>query len=93
LFVNKISVGACPSCFLQKKILRPEGTVIIRDTVEVLEKVQAIAEGMRWKNQIMDHEPGPFNPRRSLSQSRLTGLESRLKSNSSRLGTCLSAKF
>ncbi|PWZ19559.1 putative methyltransferase PMT17 [Zea mays] len=44
------------------RILRPEGTVIIRDNVEVLVKVQAITGGMRWKSQIMDHESGPFNP-------------------------------
>lgn len=43
------------------RILRPEGTVIIRDNVEVLVKVQAITGGMRWKSQIMDHESGPFN--------------------------------
>lgn len=48
------------------RILRPEGTVIIRDTVEVLGKVQAITEGMRWKSQIMDHESGPFNPEKIL---------------------------
>jgi len=40
--------------------------VIIRDTVEVLGKVQAITEGMRWKSQIMDHESGPFNPEKIL---------------------------
>lgn len=44
------------------RILRPEGTVIIRDNVEVLVKVQAITGGMSWKSQIMDHESGPFNP-------------------------------
>ena len=43
------------------RILRPEGTVIIRDNVEVLVKVQAITGGMRWKSQIMDLS-GPFNP-------------------------------
>ncbi|RRT74993.1 hypothetical protein B296_00021538 [Ensete ventricosum] len=48
------------------RILRPEGTVIIRDTVEVLTKVQAITDGMRWNNQIIDHESGPFNPEKIL---------------------------
>ncbi|WOL05662.1 hypothetical protein Cni_G14391 [Canna indica] len=48
------------------RILRPEGTVIIRDTVEVLTKVQAITDGMRWQNQILDHETGPFNPEKIL---------------------------
>ncbi|XP_006846537.2 probable methyltransferase PMT17 isoform X1 [Amborella trichopoda] len=48
------------------RILRPEGTVIFRDTVEVLVKIQGITEGMRWKSQIMDHESGPFNPEKIL---------------------------
>ncbi|KAK1273179.1 putative methyltransferase PMT17 [Acorus gramineus] len=48
------------------RILRPEGTVIFRDTVEVLVKVQSLTEGMRWKSQIMDHESGPFNPEKIL---------------------------
>ncbi|XP_072956355.1 probable methyltransferase PMT17 [Typha angustifolia] len=48
------------------RILRPEGTAIIRDTVEVLTKVKAISDGMRWKSRIMDHETGPFNPEKIL---------------------------
>lgn len=48
------------------RVLRPEGTVIFRDTVEMLVKIQAITEGMRWKSQIMDHESGPFNPEKIL---------------------------
>ncbi|CAL1373754.1 unnamed protein product [Linum trigynum] len=48
------------------RILRPEGTVIIRDTVDVLVKVQGITNRMRWTSQIMDHESGPFNPEKIL---------------------------
>ena len=48
------------------RILRPEGTVIFRDTVEVLVKVKGITDGMRWKSQIMDHESGPLNPEKIL---------------------------
>lgn len=48
------------------RILRPEGTVIFRDVVEVLVKVKSITDGMRWKSQIMDHESGPFNPEKIL---------------------------
>ncbi|KAF8028120.1 hypothetical protein BT93_E0892 [Corymbia citriodora subsp. variegata] len=48
------------------RILRPEGTVIFRDTVEVLVKIKDITDGMRWKSQIMDHESGPFNPEKIL---------------------------
>ncbi|WOL07563.1 hypothetical protein Cni_G16307 [Canna indica] len=52
------------------RILRPEGTVIIRDTIDVLTKVEAIAERMRWKSKIMDHESGPFNPEKILLASK-----------------------
>lgn len=48
------------------RILRPEGAVIIRDTVDVLTKVQTITDRMRWKSKIMDHESGPFNPEKIL---------------------------
>ncbi|KAI4371902.1 hypothetical protein MLD38_010198 [Melastoma candidum] len=63
------------------RILRPEGTVIFRDTVEVLVKVKAITDGMRWNSQIMDHESGPFNPEKILVavKSYWTGEESSQK--------------
>ncbi|KAJ7952228.1 S-adenosyl-L-methionine-dependent methyltransferases superfamily protein [Quillaja saponaria] len=48
------------------RILRPEGTVIFRGTVELLVKIKSITDGMRWKSQIMDHESGPFNPEKIL---------------------------
>ncbi|KAG0452739.1 hypothetical protein HPP92_025403 [Vanilla planifolia] len=48
------------------RILRPEGTVIFRDTVETLLKVQSITNRMRWKSQIKDHENGPFKPEKIL---------------------------
>ncbi|KAF5734928.1 putative ATP binding protein [Tripterygium wilfordii] len=48
------------------RILRPEGTVVFRDTVEILVKIKSITDGMRWKSQIMDHESGPFNPEKIL---------------------------
>ncbi|KAH7653684.1 putative S-adenosyl-L-methionine-dependent methyltransferase protein [Dioscorea alata] len=48
------------------RILRPEGTVIFRDTVDVLVNIQKIAQGMRWTCRIMDHESGPFNPEKIL---------------------------
>ncbi|CAM9003658.1 unnamed protein product [Rhodiola kirilowii] len=48
------------------RILRPEGTVIFRDTVEALVKVQTITNGMRWDSKIVDHESGPFNPEKIL---------------------------
>ncbi|CAA3008624.1 probable methyltransferase PMT18 [Olea europaea subsp. europaea] len=48
------------------RILRPEGTVIFRDVVEVLVKIKSITDGMRWESRIMDHESGPFNPEKIL---------------------------
>lgn len=48
------------------RILRPEGTVVFRDNVETLTKIQSITNGMRWKSRILDHEKGPFNPEKIL---------------------------
>ncbi|MBA0755211.1 hypothetical protein Gogos_021410 [Gossypium gossypioides] len=48
------------------RILRPEGSVIFRDTVELLVKIKSITDGMRWKSHIVDHESGPFNPEKIL---------------------------
>uniref|UniRef100_A0A7N0TZV6 Methyltransferase n=1 Tax=Kalanchoe fedtschenkoi TaxID=63787 RepID=A0A7N0TZV6_KALFE len=42
------------------RILRPEGSVIIRDQVDVLNKVLKIVKGMRWKTKLVDHEDGPL---------------------------------
>lgn len=43
------------------RILRPEGAVIVRDDVDVLNKVTRLASGMRWEARLADHEDGPFN--------------------------------
>ncbi|KAL9230933.1 hypothetical protein vseg_006221 [Gypsophila vaccaria] len=48
------------------RLLRPQGTVIFRDTVEVLVKIQSIVARMKWKTHITDHETGPFNPEKIL---------------------------
>ena len=42
------------------RILRPEGSLIIREDVDVLVKVKRIADGMKWESQIVDHEDGPL---------------------------------
>ena len=42
------------------RILRPRGTVIIREDVDMLVKVKSLADGMRWESQIVDHEDGPL---------------------------------
>jgi hypothetical protein len=48
------------------RILRPEGAVILRDEVDVLNKVKKIAGGMRWDVKLMDHEDGPLVPEKIL---------------------------
>ncbi|EPS68701.1 hypothetical protein M569_06064, partial [Genlisea aurea] len=42
------------------RILRPEGSLIIRDDVDVLVQVKRIADALNWDNQIVDHEDGPL---------------------------------
>lgn len=41
------------------RILRPEGSVIIRDDVDVLVKLKNMMGGMQWDGRIVDHEDGP----------------------------------
>lgn len=42
------------------RILRPEGSIIIRDDVDILVKVKSIINGLDWESQIVDHEDGPL---------------------------------
>ncbi|XP_019191627.1 PREDICTED: probable methyltransferase PMT16 isoform X1 [Ipomoea nil] len=42
------------------RILRPEGSVIIRDDVDVLIKVKRITDGLQWESRVVDHEDGPL---------------------------------
>ena len=42
------------------RILRPEGAIIIRDEVDVVNKVMLISQGMRWETRMADHEDGPL---------------------------------
>ncbi|XP_010481446.1 PREDICTED: probable methyltransferase PMT14 [Camelina sativa] len=48
------------------RILRPEGTVIFRDEVDVLNDVRRITKGMRYDTKLMDHEDGPLVPEKIL---------------------------
>ncbi|OEL23927.1 putative methyltransferase PMT2 [Dichanthelium oligosanthes] len=48
------------------RILRPEGAVILRDSVDVLNKVRSTVAGMRWKSKLLDHEDGPHVPEKIL---------------------------
>ncbi|KAI4378134.1 hypothetical protein MLD38_015659 [Melastoma candidum] len=42
------------------RILRPEGSVIIRDDVDILVKVKRLMDRMDYDSQIIDHEDGPL---------------------------------
>ncbi|XP_072980305.1 probable methyltransferase PMT2 [Typha angustifolia] len=42
------------------RILRPEGTVILRDDVNILLKVKWMVSGMRWNTKLVDNEDGPM---------------------------------
>ncbi|KAF8379433.1 hypothetical protein HHK36_028868 [Tetracentron sinense] len=42
------------------RILRPEGSVIFRDDVDILLKIKSITDGLQWNSQIVDHEDGPL---------------------------------
>ncbi|XAR54847.1 hypothetical protein NMG60_11030157 [Bertholletia excelsa] len=48
------------------RILRPEGSVIFRDEVDVLNKVKKIVGGMRWQAKLVDHQDGPLVPEKIL---------------------------
>jgi hypothetical protein len=41
------------------RILRPEGSVIFRDDVDIVIKIKNIIDRMDWESQIVDHEDGP----------------------------------
>ncbi|KAL3645275.1 hypothetical protein CASFOL_010455 [Castilleja foliolosa] len=42
------------------RILRPEGSLIIRDDVDILVRVKKIADALNWDSRIVDHEDGPL---------------------------------
>lgn len=42
------------------RILRPEGSVIFRDDVDILVKIKKITDALQWDSQIIDHEDGPL---------------------------------
>ncbi|KAI4354985.1 hypothetical protein L6164_003804 [Bauhinia variegata] len=48
------------------RILRPQGSVILRDDVDVLLKVKSIADAMQWDTRITDHEKGPHERQKIL---------------------------
>ncbi|RAL48958.1 hypothetical protein DM860_001278 [Cuscuta australis] len=48
------------------RILRPEGTVVIRDTPEVIDRSERIAHAIRWTPTVYEKEPGSHGSDRVL---------------------------
>ncbi|XP_019426224.1 PREDICTED: probable methyltransferase PMT15 [Lupinus angustifolius] len=48
------------------RVLRPQGSVVLRDDVDVLVKVKSIADAMQWHTRITDHEEGPYQRQKIL---------------------------
>ncbi|KAK4794484.1 hypothetical protein SAY86_012478 [Trapa natans] len=55
----------------QNWILRPEGSIIFRDDVDVLVKIKSIIDGMQYDTRIADHEKGPHEREKILLASKL----------------------
>lgn len=66
------------------RILRPEGAVIIRDSVDVLVKVKKITDRMRWQSQLAHNERGPFNAEKILflNNTQLTDIKAQSEESS-----------
>lgn len=43
------------------RILRPQGSVIIRDDVDLIMRLNTIARAMQWQTTVGDHEDGPLH--------------------------------
>ncbi|KAK9288645.1 hypothetical protein L1049_017105 [Liquidambar formosana] len=52
--------------FEMYRILRPKGSIIIRDHVEIVVKVKKITDQMRWNGKILHSELGPFHSEKML---------------------------
>lgn len=55
---NKNSCSLVDLMVEMDRMLRPEGTVVVRDSPEVIDKVSRIANTVRWTAAIHDKEPG-----------------------------------
>ena len=42
------------------RILRPEGSIILRDDVDMIVKVREMIDAMQYTTRIIDHEDGPL---------------------------------
>ena len=48
------------------RILRPDGAVIIRDKVDVVNEAKKVADRLQWQSHIIDTEFGPSHPEKIL---------------------------
>ncbi|KDO86019.1 hypothetical protein CISIN_1g007645mg [Citrus sinensis] len=55
---NKNSCSLVDLMVEMDRMLRPEGTVVVRDSPEVIDKVSRIANTVRWTAAVHDKEPG-----------------------------------
>ncbi|KAK4770333.1 hypothetical protein SAY87_030865 [Trapa incisa] len=53
------------------RILRPEGSIIFRDDVDMLVKIKGIIDRMQYDTRIVDHEKGPLEREKILLASKL----------------------
>lgn len=63
------------------RILRPEGSVIFRDDVDVLVKIKKVTDAMNWDSQIVDHEDGPLEREKLLFAVKLYWTADAVKSS------------
>ncbi|CAN1264942.1 Probable methyltransferase PMT16, partial [Linum perenne] len=42
------------------RIVRPEGSIIIRDDVDMIVKIKRITDELNWESMIVNHEDGPY---------------------------------
>lgn len=48
------------------RILRPGGTIIIRDEADIITKVKGITDQIKWKGEILHSENGPSHSEKLL---------------------------
>jgi putative homogalacturonan methyltransferase len=53
------------------RILRPEGTFVVRDSPEMIRKIDHVARSVRWESTIHDSEPESNGKERILVATKL----------------------
>ncbi|KAJ0818447.1 putative S-adenosyl-L-methionine-dependent methyltransferase [Helianthus annuus] len=64
LYMNKCDIV---DIFIEMyRIIRPKGTIIIADHVDIIVKIKSHTDQMSWHARLLDTEAGPFGPRKLL---------------------------